>query len=209
MAKGKGKGSAFERVVCVKLSNWWAGREDVFWRSSMSGGRATVRRRQNKATAGSYGDIAAIDVIGAPLLKVVAIEVKKGYSQDCFHSLLDRDKRAAQQGWESWIQQAVEAHENSGSFSWMIIAERNMRQAVVMFPHKLYQALRDQDCFVDKPRPFVTIITKVRFKYVVDKKKGKFRYEVREFRLCAMKLAAFLEWVEPRDIKRIAKRSCG
>lgn len=41
---GKQKGSAFERTICKKLSLWVTGgaKADAFWRSAMSGGRATV-----------------------------------------------------------------------------------------------------------------------------------------------------------------------
>ncbi len=40
----KAKGGAFERQVCVALSRWVTKgkRKDVFWRSAMSGGRASV-----------------------------------------------------------------------------------------------------------------------------------------------------------------------
>lgn len=43
---GKQKGSAFERKLCVLFSLWVTDgkRKDVFWRSAMSGGRATVSR---------------------------------------------------------------------------------------------------------------------------------------------------------------------
>ena len=57
----KRKGSKFERVICVSLSTWiTAGkRKDVFWRSAMSGGRATVSQGVRQC-----GDVCAVAVEG-------------------------------------------------------------------------------------------------------------------------------------------------
>ena len=59
---GKTKGSAFERKVCVDLSHWISGnfRDDLFWRSAMSGGRATVGKKQGINRRTQMGDITAI-----------------------------------------------------------------------------------------------------------------------------------------------------
>lgn len=58
MINSKAKGSAFEREVCKALSRWVTNgeREDVFWRSAMSGGRATVARGKVR----QCGDITAV-----------------------------------------------------------------------------------------------------------------------------------------------------
>jgi hypothetical protein len=55
---GKQKGSAFEREVCKRLSLWVTSnrRSDVFWRSAMSGGRATIHGTQVQ----QCGDICAV-----------------------------------------------------------------------------------------------------------------------------------------------------
>jgi hypothetical protein len=55
---GKQKGSKFEREVCRRLSLWVTdgAKGDVFWRSAMSGGRATVGRGEVRQA----GDIAAV-----------------------------------------------------------------------------------------------------------------------------------------------------
>ena len=46
---GKEKGSSFERLVCKRMSMWLSKgeRDDLFWRSAMSGGRATVQLRDD------------------------------------------------------------------------------------------------------------------------------------------------------------------
>src|SRR4249919_3894092 len=55
---GKQKGSVFERQVCRRLSLWVTNNEkqDVFWRSAMSGGRATVARGKVR----QCGDVCAV-----------------------------------------------------------------------------------------------------------------------------------------------------
>ena len=78
----KGKGSKFERSMCKLLSIWWAGRDDIFWRTSQSGGRATERKKKGLATAGSYGDMTAIDELGRPFDDFFVMEFKKGYTND-------------------------------------------------------------------------------------------------------------------------------
>ena len=86
---GARKGSGFEREVAKALSLWWTegSRDDVFWRSSNSGGRATARRKRGQRTAGQHGDIAATDPVGEPFLKVVTIELKAGYGRGSWDPL--------------------------------------------------------------------------------------------------------------------------
>jgi hypothetical protein len=80
---GKAKGSAFEREICTKLSLWVSDCKsiDLFWRSAMSGGRATVR----KGAVRQAGDITAVAPEGHKLTDVFYIECKayKKLSLDC------------------------------------------------------------------------------------------------------------------------------
>lgn len=75
---GKQKGAQFEREVCVALSRWVSGgtSDSEFWRSAMSGGRATVRVAKGKSADGHGGDIAATGVLGHPLLAHFTVECK-------------------------------------------------------------------------------------------------------------------------------------
>ena len=59
--KSKQKGAGFEREVCKKLSLWVTkGKlQDVFWRSAMSGGRATFHSRKG-VDIRQGGDITAV-----------------------------------------------------------------------------------------------------------------------------------------------------
>ena len=71
---GKRKGGGFERQVAKLLSLWiTAGRaEDALWRSSMSGGRATIGRGKVRQA----GDICAVAPEGHALVDRFFIECK-------------------------------------------------------------------------------------------------------------------------------------
>ncbi len=60
---GNPKGGAFERKVAVQLSLWMSRdkHQDWFWRTAMSGGRATVFAKKGISLKNQVGDICAID----------------------------------------------------------------------------------------------------------------------------------------------------
>lgn len=157
--KGRGshKGSAYERGVCKELSLWWTGgdRDDVFWRSSTSGGRAKARARRGKDTFGHHGDIAATDPIGIPFINVVTCEFKRGYNRDTFVDILDRSPSGGIQQWERWVEEVYEAHTQAQSFAWLILQRRDQRQPFVYFPKYLLDELREQGAFPRRPHPLV------------------------------------------------------
>lgn len=86
---GKSKGSQFEREVCKKLSEWisYDQRDDLFWRSAMSGGRATVGMKKGIVRSNQAGDITSIDPLGQKLIDTFVIECKF-YKNIQLHSLL-------------------------------------------------------------------------------------------------------------------------
>jgi hypothetical protein len=75
---GKAKGASFERKICVALSQWVSSkqRKDLFWRSAMSGGRATLGLRKGDKHLTQGGDVSAIDPLGALLTGRFCIEIK-------------------------------------------------------------------------------------------------------------------------------------
>ena len=75
---GKSKGGSFEREICQKLSKWvsYGERDDIFWRSAMSGGRATVGMKKGIKRTSQAGDITAIDPLGNKLTDKFVIECK-------------------------------------------------------------------------------------------------------------------------------------
>lgn len=158
------KGSAFEREFCKDLSLWWTygEREDVFWRSSNSGGRATVRASVGKTTAGQHGDVAAIDEIGIPFLQLVTIELKRGYSKNTIQDVFDKKSHAAQQQWEKFYEQTVRSGLNAGSKSWLMIHRRDQRDPLVFMPSSFYQVLDLAGCFIVEPSPLVNFTAPLR-----------------------------------------------
>lgn len=75
---GAQKGAGFEREICVKLSLWITKgkRRDCLWRSSMSGGRATVGLRKGYDLSRQAGDICAISPEGLLLTNQYYFECK-------------------------------------------------------------------------------------------------------------------------------------
>lgn len=76
---GKAKGASFEREICVMLSQWVSNgqQDDVFWRSAMSGGRATVAHKaKGKRLSNQVGDISAIHSVGNSFICSFAVECK-------------------------------------------------------------------------------------------------------------------------------------
>lgn len=75
---GKQKGAQFERDVCVLLSKWVSNgaREDIFWRSAMSGGRATVGHKRGKHHSSQVGDISCVHPLGHHFIEQFAPECK-------------------------------------------------------------------------------------------------------------------------------------
>lgn len=80
---GKQKGSQFERDICKALSLWVSKGVsiDLYWRSAMSGGRATVKRGQVRQA----GDITAVAPEGHALTNRFYCECKayKSLTLDC------------------------------------------------------------------------------------------------------------------------------
>ena len=75
---GKQKGSEFERYICKTLSGWasYGKRDDLYWRSAMSGGRATVQFKKNIKNTSQVADISCIDSAGEFLTDLCCIECK-------------------------------------------------------------------------------------------------------------------------------------
>lgn len=77
-----GKGSGFERELAKQLSLWWShgDRDDLIWRTSQSGGRATQRAKRAVRTKYGYGDLTFTDPAAKPLFDLLVISAKRGYT---------------------------------------------------------------------------------------------------------------------------------
>ena len=128
------KGSSFEREICKELSLWYTGgeRDDIFWRTSISGGRATQRAKSGKKTAGSCGDVAAIDPIGEPFVGSFSIELKRGYTSSVdILDLLDSKKKLPTMA--AFFLQAEEDRIKADKKYTMVIFKRDMKRKCIMF----------------------------------------------------------------------------
>lgn len=188
------KGGQFEREIAKQLSLWWSKgrRDDIFWRTSNSGGRASIRHKNSKSTDGQYGDLCASDPLGLPLIRLLTFELKRGYSKSNPFDLLDRPPHAKLQTWEQWIVKAERDCERSGSVTWMIIARRDKREAVVMLPnlHKASINVLQSD-----PYPFVNAWVNV---HSDDKTCRRLPVQI-------MLLSDWLDHAQPENLIRLEK----
>lgn len=181
------KGADFERTICKELSLWWTGgkRDDIFWRSSQSGGRATVRfQKHGKKTAGAHGDITALDPIGVPLLKLFTIELKRGRAHGEPGDVLDCKGKPECHPFLKTLEQARTSAVQAESLTWLLIVRRDFRNPVVFFPAKL---LREGEPF---------------FPFRPGLLHGPvFRYKFHSFDFLGVSLERFLRFVKPESLR--------
>lgn len=92
----RSKGGVWEREVCRRLSLWVTKgkRDDLFWRTTMSGGRATIRLREGHSNFSQVGDITAIDELGhRAITRHVIVECKFYKNLDCWSGITKRKGR--------------------------------------------------------------------------------------------------------------------
>ena len=103
MRKGGGnsKGGAFERKIAVQLSEWMSDGEhkDWFWRTAMSGGRATVFAKKGISLKNQVGDICAIDENSFKFSKTFMIECKN-YKDVGLKNLITGTENKLPEWWE-------------------------------------------------------------------------------------------------------------
>lgn len=189
------KGGEFERHICKTLSLWWTEqeRDDVFWRSSQSGGRATQRLKQGKATFGSYGDIAAVDPIGIALTSVFTIECKRGSSWGSPWDLVESHPSKAVRPFEQALEQAITSHQNAGSRFWLLLCQQDRRRAMAYVDGGVKEEFQ--------ARTFLACPV-VQFRFLRNRK-DEFPEEVRFF---ALPLDHFLRRVTPKQIMLLNER---
>lgn len=193
------KGGSYERDVCRRLSRWWTGSDeddDVFWRSSQSGGRATTRAKSGKTTRGHCGDITAVDGRGRKFTKLITVELKRGYNRvDPIH-LIDRTPKMAQQGFEAFLEQAMSAASRANTPYWMIIHKRDMRADMVYIPKMLFDDLEDLESQFSRIVTFEVPLKKVTV--------GKVKVYQQQF--VGMSLLDFLSGVKPTRMIELYRR---
>jgi len=143
------KGADWERQLCKEFSLWWTDgkRDDIFWRTSNSGGRATMRGK--KSTSGQYGDMGFIDPIGKPLIDFCTFEFKRGYPRAVLHDFFDDPvgNSKSVRIWEKWICKARAETIRADTHIWMIVHRRNRREPLVVTTPNLISLLGIQKEF--------------------------------------------------------------
>jgi hypothetical protein len=181
------KGGEYEREFCKRLSLWWTVNEadDVFWRTSNSGGRATVRGRKGKPTSGHYGDVGATDERGKSFLRFFTVELKRGYTDSADWSMLiDKPKGAAWKTYHQWFKKAEQNRRESGAKSWLLVVRRDRRQDMAFLPADDFWSIVPPDVPLDQ---HVRLI-------LMD---GEEIY--------AMTLTSFLAFLEPKTIMKLCQ----
>lgn len=206
------KGGEFERAKCKELSLWWSEgeRDDVFWRTSGSGARATVRAKRGKTTFGQSGDIAATHPDGLPFLGVFNMELKRGYNKDSPLTLIDRKPHQGLSPWELWLWRCIEEAGRSGTLGWMIIQRRDQKSSMAWWPTHVFNELRRLGSMRPRPRPFArvnfTIREPVRTK---GSSKSSPTFKVGDRRMVVDAVGCrwedFLWVVQPRHVQELAK----
>lgn len=104
--KGNKKGGRFERKIAKVLSLWVSRskKKDLFWRTAMSGGRATVARKRGELVRQS-GDITAVTPEGHDLTDKFFIELKHYNDLNLLGSMLHFRGRLAK-FWNKCVSEA-------------------------------------------------------------------------------------------------------
>lgn len=180
------KGPQFERDFCKRLSLWWSqdeSRDDVFWRTASSGGRATIRSRKGKTTQNAYGDIKAEDLSARPFTDLILVELKKGYSKETVANLLDIMIGQPIPVYGQWIRKSITTCQVSGIPHWMIISKRDKRDVMCYFDVMLWDALWDAGASLPI-KPYFTMTNSKPY-----------------FTLTCLRLERFLELVQPINVR--------
>ncbi len=130
---GKQKGNSFERECCRILSLWWSEgkRDDVFYRSQSSGGRATVRANRGVTTVNQYGDISASDNEGLMFTRFVTVEIKRGYNTSTPYDFIDKLDSSGPTKFEEWFDQAEADRKKADAKIWWLITKRDRKQTML------------------------------------------------------------------------------
>lgn len=133
---GKSKGSGYERRICKLFSLWLTDgeKEDCLWRSSLSGGRATVAHRKG-VTVRQAGDITAVAPEGHAFCSKYFVECKhvKNLNLEAFFLT---DKGLLAKFWKTVLREARKHHLEP-----MIIARQNFVEDLIIMRPPAFKVL--------------------------------------------------------------------
>lgn len=125
---GKQKGASFERRICKMLSLWVSNRkkQDLFWRSAMSGGRATLGLAKGQYHSRQAGDICAVAPEGHYLTNHFYVELKH-LKRLCLDQFFLLGKGPLARFWEIAQEQASDHGKNP----MMIVKQNHLPELVI------------------------------------------------------------------------------
>lgn len=157
LVNSKAKGSSFERIICKQLSLWVSSgtHEDCFWRSAMSGGRATVALKTGKQLRRQAGDITATAPEGEPLTSKFFVECKHVRNL-ALESFIMRDKGLLAEFWRTATREA----KNHGRAP-MIIARQNRCADILITTTKSLRCPKAKPIFTHRSGYGVWLLSEV------------------------------------------------
>lgn len=148
-SSGSKKGTPFEREMSKELSWWWSWgeRDDLIWRTSDSGGRATQRAKTNQITKYQHGDLGPTDFSIYPLFDFFLMETKRGYDDD-LDLLLHIDQlehRVTVPILRQWKETALRDMEAASRKEIMILLQRDGKRKLAIIRNILLGNLLELD----------------------------------------------------------------
>lgn len=137
---GSQKGASYERSLCVAFSRWFSfgQTDDLFWRTSGSGSRATRRHKKNqRLTKYQYGDMTYDREEGKPLVEYLNFEFRFRRQLEPLGVFYDTDPNYSLLSF--WAKATSEA-EQSGRIP-ILVTKVNRGQSVLWMPSSLFVSL--------------------------------------------------------------------
>jgi hypothetical protein len=201
--KSASKGGGFERQMCRAWSLWWTGdkRDDIFWRTSGSGSRATTRAKRGKADKWNHGDMRPDDPEGFLLCANWCFEFKFYQKYDIkgvLHHVADNGN------WLEWWAKIYREAEDIHRIPFLV-TKQNAGVPVIWIIHDVWIRL---SCYFPRKIPVIcqTIPkqkVKVRLK---NKKKKTMTVQLPDHKVHGIRLSEFFEFIEPDMLQRFILR---
>lgn len=144
---GASKGAAYERTLAVLLSMWLTDgeREDVLWRTAMSGGRATVARRKGRSAESQAGDLQPTDSVGDWFCSTFLIEAKRykafDWARDITEARSARPAKATQRILEI-VMHTVDEAERAGRKAPLCFLRADRKPDIILTDHRGWDILK-------------------------------------------------------------------
>ncbi|RLC88849.1 MAG: hypothetical protein DRJ03_01010 [Chloroflexi bacterium] len=188
------KGGRFEGELCRVFSKWltYDKRDDVFYKTSGSGGRATQRQKLQKQTAFSAGDMSFNDPIGKPFIEYFLVEIKRGYNTNViFNSLIDKDHSKTKTPLIiDWFKKANQERSQNNRKAVMLLMRRDYARTLVVLKYQEYKKF--QSSFNNRYKLSNYAILNLQKEY--------------RLTLIAIPLDTFLRWFKPKKFLGVYKQ---